>query len=265
MRVAVQIQIQAEQPNVDRLNEILREATLTYFPGKKKPGSSVPMQLHGMEPAARQKDTRQLYNLAKRIAPKSNKTAAQLIDEAGHILSKQQEADKLTEFYTEVFKHQHALPQPVSVPVQLNVSRDELERQFRNLSAFKAAPAALAPAAMEGLPGRCHTLAYLAKPIPYSHSPNMEKQLGSQITRLTLPRQLRPTGLAEISGRLVAGVIQDRLLPHVQKYLENLPQFAYLPERSTKDATRRAQTRCVEIYKACRGRDSSVLEKYRGC
>ena len=330
MRTAVQIRMQAEHPDVDQMNLILREEAINFFPGKKKQGQIVPWkqqtvgisvkqmwihyrawktsssasmakifktwenftkfkkahasfkaagkherklwlqaQLQQMEQAARRKDTRTLFNLAKRVAPKSKRTTIQMRDEDGHILSKQQEVDKLQEYYEGLFSHELDLPPPVHKPIQLDLGFEELEKQFKQLSAFKAAPATLAPAAMwkacredviPWLATHSQDLAAIPQKWKDSHIALIPK-----VARPTLPRQLRPIGLTEISGRIVAGVIQERLRPHVAKYLDNLPQFAYLPGRSTHDAIRRAQAHCADIYKACRGRGSSVLEKYRGC
>ena len=221
-----------------------------------------------MEQAAHRKDTRTLFNLARKIAPKSKRTTIQLRDEDGHILSKEQELDVLAEFYKELFAHQKPLPPPVDHPIKLNLTEEEVAEHFKTLSAFKAAPASMAPAAawkacrevvipwLVSYGRQLHT-------IPQTWR-NSWLALIPKVSRPTIPRQLRPIGLTEVSGRITAGVIQTRLRPYVQLYLKNLPQYAYLPERSTHDAIHRAQAHCQAIFRACRGRDTSVLEKYRG-
>ena len=41
-------------------------------------------------------------------------------------------------------------------------------------------------------------------------------------------RALRPIGLQDIGGKVVLGVIRDRLMPHVMKVIDDLPQYAEL-------------------------------------
>ena len=236
--------------------------------GREERRNWLKAQIHEMEQAANRKDTRTLFNLARKIAPKNKRTTIQLRDEDGRILSKEQELDALAEFYKELFTHQKPLPPPVDHPIQLDLTEEEVAEHFKHLSAFKAAPASLAPAAawkacqdvvipwLVSCGRQLHT-------IPQTWR-NSWLALIPKVSRPTIPRQLRPIGLTEVSGRIIAGIIQTRLRPYVQSYLKNLPQYAYLPERSTHDAIRRAQAHCQAIFRTCRGRETSVLEKYRG-
>ena len=314
MRAAVQIRLASEQPDVDRMNDILRDEAIRFFTGKKKQGQIVPWQqptvgvsvrqmwqhyskwrentsttlkdcfrtwenftkfkaahksfkkvgkqerkiwlqtqLQEMEQAARQKDTRSLFNLAKKIAPKSKKTTIQLRDDAGNVLSKQQEVEKLQSYYADLFTRQMTLPPTVNAPICLDVTCEELEKQFMQMSSFKAAPAVLAPiAAWKAC--REDVIPWLVEQAQQSQAiPQLWRNsyiaLIPKVTRPTIPRQLRPIGLTEISGRAMAGVIQEPLRPCVKQCLANLPQYAYLPERSTNDAIRRAQRQCEDSGK----------------
>ena len=50
---------------------------------------------------------------------------------------------------------------------------------------------------------------------------------------------------------MVTKVLQDRLRPYVEKYLEDIPQWAYIPGRSTLDAAARVQAHCQHIIHLC--------------
>ena len=118
---------------------------------------------------------------------------------------------------------------------------------------------------MESPPRRCHSLASRAQQKRRRNPAALDRYIAliPKTTRPILPRQLHPFGFTEISGRAVAGIMERRLLPYGQAYMAHLPQYAYLPDRSTNDAIRRAQFHCAEIFRTCRGRNSNALEKIR--
>ena len=71
-----------------------------------------------------------------------------------------------------------------------------------------------------------------------------------KIPRPLEPKNLRPIGLTEAGGRAIARILQGRLRPYVNQYLQSIPQFAYLTQRSTSHAILRVQSHCKRIQEA---------------
>ena len=84
------------------------------------------------------------------------------------------------------------------------------------------------------------------------------------VTKPTLPKHLRPIGLSEVSSRVIGKVLQCRLRPYVEAYLQNLPQWAYTPGRGTLDATLRVQAHCQRVMKDCQPDNWTVREARAG-
>ena len=64
---------------------------------------------------------------------------------------------------------------------------------------------------------------------------------------LSDPASLRPISLLPPHAKILAKLVCDRLKPLVQQAAQNLPQFAYLPQRQTADALDRAMAHICAI------------------
>ena len=65
-------------------------------------------------------------------------------------------------------------------------------------------------------------------------------------------------------ARLLAVLLQDRLRPYVVAYLQDLPQWAYVPCRGTLDAAIRVQAHCQQVQAACHSDGWTVREARAG-
>ena len=226
----------------------------------------VDMQTSAINEAASQKDVRAMFSIAKRLCPKARHTTIQFRTQQGALMSAQQSIRHLQEFYAELFKHEQPLPPKVQQPINLQVQEEDVQHRLRLLPAYKAAPPGLAPVAAWKV---CSTQVapWLAR-----HSNDLESipqiwrdstlALIPKVRCPAIPKQLRPIGLTEVSGRVIAGIIQERLQPIAATYMKHLPQYAYLPRRTTQDALRRAQRHCVTIYQECRKSPPTVRDYY---
>ena len=61
-----------------------------------------------------------------------------------------------------------------------------------------------------------------------------------KVPRPLSPKNLRPIGLTESSGRACAKLLQLKLRPYATQYLQGIAQFAYLPNRDASMAIQRA-------------------------
>ena len=232
--------------------------------GRQARKNWVDMQTAAINEAATQKDVRTMFAIARRLCPKNKQTTVQFRTQQGILMSKQQSLKYLKDFYAELFKHEQPLPPEIRQPINLQVQEADVLQRLRLLPAYKAAPPGLAPSNMESMLARDSTMAHEA------YQPNYVPQIWKdsslalipKVARPALPRQLRPIGLTEVSGRIIAGIVQDRLKPIAEAYMQQLPQYAYLPHRTTEDALRRAQRHCIAIYHECRKGQPSVRDYY---
>ena len=83
-------------------------------------------------------------------------------------------------------------------------------------------------------------------------------------THPTKPKELRPLGITEISGRAVAGLVQNELRPYLMALVADVPQFAYAPGRSTDAALARVLEHCCSTAALCEPGKYSILDpKFR--
>ena len=222
-------------------------------------------QVEVMEASARKGDTRALFQLAARFGPKQKRRKLQLRSEDGGILSHAEQADVLYKFYKNLYSteapetHARILDSlvnstPPTCPFAC-LSLDSIPQALQHLSPQKAAPSHLA-----------HTSVWIACSDVVSpwlarflrntrQIPQLWKDtwlsLLPKVATPTLPRQLRPLGISEISGRVVCGLIQNQLRSYVETFLSTEPQFAYMANRSTDQALLRVLLHCTEGRRMC--------------
>ena len=222
-------------------------------------------QVEVMEASARKGDTRALFQLAARFGPKQKRRKLQLRSEDGGILSHAEQADVLHKFYKNLYcteapdTHAQILDSLMNSTLPACpfacLSLDTIPQALQHLSPHKAAPSHLA-----------HTSVWIACSDVVSPWLTRFLQTAQQIPQLwkdtwlsllpkvatpTLPRQLRPLGISEISGRVVCGLIQDQLRSYVETFLSTEPQFAYMANRSTDQALLRVLLHCTEGRRIC--------------
>ncbi|CAE7872459.1 unnamed protein product, partial [Symbiodinium necroappetens] len=133
----------------------------------------------------------------------------------------------------------------------LQLSPEEAQQRLASLPVGKAVPPQFAPTA--AFRACSDVLAgWLSEKI--QHLPDVPEEwaecwlaLLPKVTCPTLPKQLRPIGLTEPTGRAYAGALQDRLRPYAMAYIGAWPQLAYVPNRSTGDALRRVLRHCDSV------------------
>ena len=246
-----------------------------------------------MEASARKGDTRALFQLAARFGPKQKRRKLQLRSEDGGILSHAEQADVLHRFYKNLYStdapdsHAQILDSLVDstslVCPFACLSLDTIPQALQHLSPHKAAPSHLAHTSVwiacsdVVSPWLAHFL-QSAQQIPQVWKDTWLSLL-RKVATPTLPRQLRPLGISEISGRIVCGLIQDQLRAYVEKFLSTEPQFAYMANRSTDQALLRVLLHCTEgrrmfepqvydlrqaRFSCSQSRSSSASKKARG-
>ena len=192
-------------------------------------------RLADLQTAAASKDTRRLYAGIRSLAPKSKKVAVQLRDAQGCLQDASTQIEQLRT------PPNSTLP---LIPVHfLSAAKYVLCRSLKRRSCVLFSPC---------LHIRPHRLADILAPALATYTcqatrvPQLWKDawitLVPKILRPLEPKNLRPIGLTEAGGRAIARILQGRLRPYVNQYLQSIPQFAYLTQRSTSHAILRVQS-----------------------
>ena len=198
-------------------------------------------------------DARALYQGVRSLAPKSRRVHVQLRDKDGHVITPAEQAALLQRHYEAVYTGLQPQPTRSTQMPALQVTEEQLERALSLMPTHKAVPLHLAPlaawklCAQVVLPRLTDIVNNLVITPELWHTAWLS--LIPKISKPTLPKHLRPIGLSEVSNRMVTKVLQDRLRPYVEKYLEDIPQWAYIPGRSTLDAAARVQAHCQHIIR----------------
>ena len=204
---------------------------------------------------ARRHDIRALYQGVRTLAPKTRRVHVQLRDAEGHIITPAEQATLLKKHYEAVYTGLQPQPERVAKIPSLQVTAAQLDRALSLMPTHKAVPLHLAPIAAWKLCAQVVVPKLVTIVNDLEVTPDLWHRawlaLIPKLTKPTLPKHLRPIGLSEVSNRMVTKVLQDRLRPYVEKYLEDIPQWAYIPGRSTLDAAARVQAHCQHIIRLC--------------
>ncbi|CAE7513346.1 unnamed protein product [Symbiodinium sp. CCMP2592] len=78
------------------------------------------------------------------------------------------------------------------------------------------------------------------------------------------PSSLRPISLLHPVAKAIAVILKQRLQPAADAVLSELPQFAYLQNRSAQDALDRAFTHCCHVQSILRAQTATPQTRYQG-
>ena len=100
----------------------------------------------------------------------------------------------------------------------------------------------------------------------WTHIPALWKNawlaLIPKIPRPISPKNLRPIGLTESSGRAYASLLQAQLRPIAAAFLQNGAQFAYLPGRNAAQAIHRVAGHCQFVQQQCSYATPTVVDRH---
>ena len=145
----------------------------------------------------------------------------------------------------------------------------ELLKALSQLGGRKALPSTFAPASLWKLAPTQVTKALL--PIinhaydstsPAWHS--VQLYLIPKIPMVKEPKHLRPIALLHPGNKLHAAMLATRLQPKVASYLEQVPQWAYLPSRSTGDALKAVCAHMNQVRTLPATHSTSLPNRFQG-
>ena len=209
--------------------------------------------LHDAEEAARQGQARHLYQIVRQLAPKQAFARMQLRGEQGQLLDEQEGLQALLRYSHNTFARDSTVL--AADPVAFHLTQQELANAFAQLKGRKAVPPRAAPisaykfvgdlvsAHLHGGIGQATTQAQL--PCPWTHSSMTWIPKPSKPP--TKPESLRPLNLMGAEAKAIAIAIRERLQPYAEKYMEDIPQFAFLQGRNSLHCILRVHQHCREV------------------
>ncbi|CAE7020812.1 Pol [Symbiodinium sp. CCMP2456] len=159
-------------------------------------------------------------------------------------------------------------PETAGLPraaIRLDIDPAALARALATLSPHKATPPELASNALWRITSDvvAPVIAHWAKEgtsIPQLWR-NAWLVLVPKIPRPLSPKNLRPIGLTESSGRAYARMLQVQLRPFAAEYLRGITQFAYLPHRDAAMAIQRVAAHCRYVEQKCSHATRTVADR----
>ncbi|CAE7703853.1 unnamed protein product [Symbiodinium sp. CCMP2592] len=227
-----------------------------------------------MQEATDKGDVRALFRLAASLSPQKRRPRLQLRGPQGELWTPQQQLDCLRQHYEALYASPDtdttiSTTGPPLPTISSTISfpdftvTDVLEGLLK-LPPHKAAPPGKATSsswvlcARELAPWLHHTISSLDQ-VP-SDWRDAWMSLLPKVTHPMKPKDLRPLGITEISGRVAAGLVQKELRPYLVALLEAEPQFAYSPGRSTDAALSRVFAHCDKVIAMCTPAPYNILD-----
>ncbi|CAE7828545.1 Pol [Symbiodinium sp. CCMP2592] len=213
-----------------------------------------------------------IYQAAKRFAPRTPKRRIQLRKEDGSLQTHEAEFRQIVCHFEDLYSGETG-PAP-ALPEALNITLEEIQFALSRLQPGKAMPSDSAPAVLWKWYG--HTLA------PVLHQ-QFQKHLGKgacslpeawTLSELVLipkagkpmktPAHLRPISLLPPQAKLLATVLAQRIQEPMKLYLTKLPQYAYVEGRTIHQAVERVISHCAEVRCLVQGNTHTIHNKRQG-
>ena len=216
------------------------------------------------------KDHFRMYQAIRELAPKQPYRRIQLRDTDGRLLNPSDAADRIRDWLAELYHDPEAQLECKSFDWPF--TETELQQGLQTLPALKALAPEFAPAPywhsaadeiarylqeyfsvcseQMGLPRQWNTgtLCLLPKHTRRSHA----------------PQDLRPITLLESCGKALLGTLSSHLFDAIGEQLCAVPQYAYLPGRSTEDALARIFRHCDAVRTQCNAQRYPLQHLARG-
>ena len=238
--------------------------------GRESRKSKVDALLNEAAAAATRQDMRGLYQVVRKLAPKQEYRRVQTPSKNGAILTPSEEMEELRIFFTNVYSGDTCTMEfvtPCEIPTV-----EVLENALNNIRVTKAVPSCCAPASLWK-----HCAPVLAKRLLRDlwegQAPTVPKLwkdcwitlLAKPGKRSKRPESLRPIALQCVGGKTVLRTICQSIKPAVNRYLQNIPQYAYMAGRDGVMALLRAFDHCGRVKELLQSQVRTVHTMRAGC
>ena len=196
------------------------------------------------------------YLLVSELLKKA-KAKVQLRDDKGQLQSAGDQIKQLETHYRRLYAADEdpAVAGEARAPVNLKIDPGHMTRALSQLSPYKATPPGKATNSLWRLTADliAPTLCEMAtnwRQIPTDWR-DAWLVLVPKVPRPVSPRNLRPIGLTEPSGRACARLLQQQLRVYASTYLREASQYAYLEGREAAMAIHRVSQHCKYVQMKC--------------
>ena len=243
--------------------------------GRERRRALVQDILQEAEQAASQGDMHALYRHVRRLAPKAPRERIQIRGPDNTILDPAQEFQQIYEYFTHLYQQG---PDTYSTTYVLqqdyNITDTEILSSLKQQKAGKAVPQGKVPPdvwkryAHSLLPHVSRLfqqhLSAGAIDLPTDWRDGWLHLLPKPNKPTKAPANLRPIALQCPLGKCLARIIKTRILTHILPRLDQVPQYAYLPGRSTANAISRIARHCREARQQLSGLRREVHDRRAG-
>ncbi|CAE6950667.1 unnamed protein product [Symbiodinium sp. CCMP2592] len=197
-----------------------------------------------------------VYQVVKRLAPKTTPKPILFRDPQGTPLTTAQEAQTLKDYFCRLYRSSLPEPHPPGhsfTPFDV----EELTGVIAQLPSGKAKPSWLAPAPLWSLaaahvadvihPALTQWLTHMTDPMPGQWPKSSLCLLAKPSKPPKCPENLRPIALLHPVSKCLAKLAAGLLRPTVQHLATRFPQFAYIGGRSVEDSIERACSHCAAV------------------
>ena len=222
--------------------------------------------------AAAAKDSLSLvFKATRRSAPKTRKRRLRIQDAQGCLLNPEQIGEVFETFLRELYQTPEQ-PCTVASCGPLHIDAEEWQNALTRLQPSKAAAPHCAPSllwtAAAGPISQClseatqHEEGQPTFPAPWLQAflcflPKPNKAP-------TSPGNLRPISLLEPASKALGSILAQRLKPFLLAFTHDLPQYAYLPLRSTANAITKVLSHCAEVRQLAKTQSVNVYQRQQG-
>ena len=215
-----------------------------------------------------------LYQLSKRLRPKTSKRTIHFRSDAGMLLDSAQELQVLSQYFTDLYQSPADSATTWRLTSPLQITQEEIAHAMHHTSANKALPPRHAPAVLwkTAAPVITSKIARVfdevLQPGPLQFPSEWHRSylvlLAKPGKPPSKPANLRPISLLPMLPKLLARIAAERLKPLLEKALHRTPQFAYLSHRQVADAVDRVASHCRSVRECLKGGGRSVFKLQQG-
>ena len=227
--------------------------------------------LHSVQLAADQHDSFAVHQIISKYSPKQPKRRIQLRNEDGTPASPAEALQMTRTYIADVWRGPEEVNlgtrDPPGVPITVQDIAHELSRLPHNKSVAKPfLPALVVKMHADTIAPWIHALLTIWWSLPDPYVPALWKR--AWVTLIPKPHKspnrvsnLRCIALQEPIGKCVIGALTRKLQMAVGDQLQQWPQYAFLPMRSTSDAIRRVAAHCNEVRCLVKNQRRSAFQR----
>ena len=215
-----------------------------------------------------------VFKIVNKLAPR-NLQRPQIRHADGTLMDAEQESQATAEYLQEVYQDSSTSSFPMDLQADgIPFTCEELQGSISAIPARKAGPRHLACNVFYKHSAACvapvlygFLQRWWAGGIPYVPQPFKDAWL-TMLPKpgrvCKSPSDLRPIGLSHPLGKSILRVLRSKILPYAKAFMDNVPQWGFMPNREVSDALSRAFQHCASVRKQCKTQTPSLNRRWEG-